>query len=205
MNKETKKIIIGVVVAGLLVGVYFLNPNFDSPTKTYFCTMDAKQCPDGSYVGRTGPKCEFENCPDFSSLPNGYNLENSKLEKITGEICRRDSDCKTPGEYLVQSRCPFTSVCLENKCAVVCPGRISAVTFSCEAGKYISARFYPDYDDRVDLKLSDGRDLSLSRVISASGARYADADEGVVFWNKGSMSFLEEGKQNTYTNCWLTE
>lgn len=26
------------------------------------CTMDAKQCPDGSYVGRTGPKCEFI-CP----------------------------------------------------------------------------------------------------------------------------------------------
>lgn len=27
------------------------------------CTMDAKMCPDGSYVGRTGPKCEFEACP----------------------------------------------------------------------------------------------------------------------------------------------
>lgn len=27
------------------------------------CTMDAKMCPDGSYVGRTGPKCEFAACP----------------------------------------------------------------------------------------------------------------------------------------------
>lgn len=26
------------------------------------CTMDAKKCPDGTYVGRTGPKCEFV-CP----------------------------------------------------------------------------------------------------------------------------------------------
>jgi hypothetical protein len=26
------------------------------------CTMDAKQCPDGSYVGRTGPSCQFESC-----------------------------------------------------------------------------------------------------------------------------------------------
>ncbi len=26
------------------------------------CTMDAKQCPDGSYLGRTGPDCEFV-CP----------------------------------------------------------------------------------------------------------------------------------------------
>lgn len=27
------------------------------------CTMDAKICPDGSAVGRNGPKCEFEKCP----------------------------------------------------------------------------------------------------------------------------------------------
>jgi hypothetical protein len=27
------------------------------------CTMEAKLCPDGSYVGRTGPNCEFAECP----------------------------------------------------------------------------------------------------------------------------------------------
>ena len=27
------------------------------------CTMDAKMCPDGSYVGRSGPACEFAPCP----------------------------------------------------------------------------------------------------------------------------------------------
>ena len=27
------------------------------------CTMDAKACPDGSYVGRQGPNCEFAACP----------------------------------------------------------------------------------------------------------------------------------------------
>lgn len=27
------------------------------------CTMDAKICPDGSAVGRSGPNCEFEKCP----------------------------------------------------------------------------------------------------------------------------------------------
>ena len=26
------------------------------------CTQDAKQCPDGTWVGRSGPKCEFV-CP----------------------------------------------------------------------------------------------------------------------------------------------
>ncbi len=27
------------------------------------CTADAKQCPDGSYVSRTGPNCSFAECP----------------------------------------------------------------------------------------------------------------------------------------------
>jgi hypothetical protein len=27
------------------------------------CTMEAKLCPDGSAVGRSGPKCEFTPCP----------------------------------------------------------------------------------------------------------------------------------------------
>ncbi len=31
------------------------------------CTMDAMQCPDGSYVGRTGPNCEFV-CPPAAEL-----------------------------------------------------------------------------------------------------------------------------------------
>lgn len=31
--------------------------------KKIFCTQEAKECPDGSYVGRTGPNCEFTPCP----------------------------------------------------------------------------------------------------------------------------------------------
>ena len=30
------------------------------------CTQEAKQCPDGSYVGRTGPNCEFAACPSVA-------------------------------------------------------------------------------------------------------------------------------------------
>lgn len=28
-----------------------------------FCTMDAMECPDGSFVGRVAPDCEFASCP----------------------------------------------------------------------------------------------------------------------------------------------
>lgn len=38
-----------------------LNVKVNSP-ELIFCTLDAKQCSDGTYVGRTGPKCEFV-CP----------------------------------------------------------------------------------------------------------------------------------------------
>ncbi len=31
-----------------------------------FCTEDAKMCPDGSYVSRKGPNCEFSECPKTS-------------------------------------------------------------------------------------------------------------------------------------------
>lgn len=33
-------------------------------TEATACTMDAKVCPDGSFVGRVGPNCEFAKCPD---------------------------------------------------------------------------------------------------------------------------------------------
>lgn len=32
------------------------------------CTMDAKLCPDGSAVGRSGPKCEFTLCPGEQNI-----------------------------------------------------------------------------------------------------------------------------------------
>lgn len=34
------------------------------------CTLEAKLCPDGSAVGRTGPNCEFAPCPSASGEPN---------------------------------------------------------------------------------------------------------------------------------------
>lgn len=33
------------------------------------CTLDAKQCPDGSYVGRVAPDCEFAVCPQGEVVP----------------------------------------------------------------------------------------------------------------------------------------
>ncbi len=40
-----------------------LNKGAYDPLPPQACTMEAKQCPDGSYVGRSGPNCEFAPCP----------------------------------------------------------------------------------------------------------------------------------------------
>ena len=55
----------------------------------------------------------------------------------------------------------------------------------------------------MDLKLSDGRSLSLPQVLSGSGARYANKDESFVFWNKGDTAFITEGAsgEETYSDC----
>jgi hypothetical protein len=46
------------------VGLFFAVRGYQSwkEGQQVYCTEDAKLCPDGSYVGRTGPKCEFK-CP----------------------------------------------------------------------------------------------------------------------------------------------
>lgn len=36
--------------------------------KGVLCTMEAKACSDGSFVGRTGSSCEFAPCPDGLEL-----------------------------------------------------------------------------------------------------------------------------------------
>ena len=41
-----------------------LCPNSNPTGENKACTLDAKICPDGSYVGRSGPNCDFVSCPE---------------------------------------------------------------------------------------------------------------------------------------------
>ena len=72
--------------------------------------------------------------------------------------------------------------------------------FKCDGDKSIKAVFYPE---KVALTLSDGRTAELPQTVSGSGARYADADEAMVFWNKGDTAFITEGgdDKQTYSGC----
>lgn len=53
------------IFSGLLVLVFstLAGCNASNPPDAIACTQEAKMCPDGSAVGRSGPKCEFAPCP----------------------------------------------------------------------------------------------------------------------------------------------
>jgi len=48
---------------GVIFGYSFYERPQINGEQPVSCTTEAKLCPDGSAVGRTGPKCEFAKCP----------------------------------------------------------------------------------------------------------------------------------------------
>src|SRR3989344_7567875 len=59
-----------------------------APPEKKACTLEAKICPDGSFVGRTGPNCEFAPCSDN---------QNTDEEKLSGLISDLKYDCNSDG------------------------------------------------------------------------------------------------------------
>lgn len=79
-NKGVAPILIVLIIVGVLAlgggTYYFLVKKTQKPVS---CTKEAKICPDGSAVGRTGPNCEFVECPD--------------VKKDKTMDCKSDLDC----------------------------------------------------------------------------------------------------------------
>jgi hypothetical protein len=66
-----KQIIIGAILV-IILGVFFFVVQSNNSEKgeqkipedeMVACTMDVMMCPDGSYLGRVAPNCEFQACP----------------------------------------------------------------------------------------------------------------------------------------------
>jgi hypothetical protein len=81
----------------LFISVILFISGCQGPT---VCTQEGMSCPDGSVVGRTGPNCEFEECPppicnsmDLSEAIKiaGYSecIEQGDLENIS--LCNRET------------------------------------------------------------------------------------------------------------------
>ncbi len=82
------------------------NPDNNEP-EVVACTMEARQCPDGSYVGRQGPSCEFAACPATpvaptpapggKTTPPGQNSSGIEGEVVMGPTCPVERFPQEPG------------------------------------------------------------------------------------------------------------
>ena len=95
------------------------------PNEPKACTQEAKLCPDGSAVGRTGPNCEFADCP-----------------KENPTVCTQDVIQCTDGSYVsrIAPNCNFAP------CPQISPNETQV---SLREGQRESSllvqRIYPDY------------------------------------------------------------
>ncbi len=108
--QKTFLLILGVVI---LSGAIFLIWDKEVPTvntnqnpEPVACTMEAKLCPDGSYVGRTGPKCEFTACPTTQATTGNIVLAIGQMKKL-GDLSVILNSVSN------DSRCPIDVQCIQ--------------------------------------------------------------------------------------------
>jgi hypothetical protein len=80
-----------IVIVAVGTGWYFA-AHHNVALAPVACTQEAKQCPDGSYVGRTGPSCEFAACPS-SAQPSSTRV-NCPCWDSARNICLPQASCE---------------------------------------------------------------------------------------------------------------
>ncbi|MFA5355308.1 MAG: hypothetical protein WC302_01020 [Candidatus Paceibacterota bacterium] len=75
-----KKILIILVILVGFAGIWFGSRFLIGGEEPVVCTEEAKFCPDGSYVNRTGPNCEFAECPSNNNELSA-NFGNDQVER----------------------------------------------------------------------------------------------------------------------------
>ena len=76
-------------------------------------------------------------------------------------------------------------------------------SFVCPSGNEIKISYH-EKSDSASLFV-EGEKYELNQVISASGARYANADETVVFWEHQGKATVEIDGETIYKECELKE
>ncbi len=113
-----KSLIFGIVLILLLGAGGFVYRNVMETTggpEPVACTMEAKLCPDGSGVGRTGPQCEFAPCafPNVEMpnvgiafvLPEGYAADENAYgadESLLGAFTKASLSENVPHTIIIR-------------------------------------------------------------------------------------------------------
>ena len=205
-----RKTLLAVVLIGLLAAAAALayvatyRTTVPKPSNPVICTMEAKQCPDGSYVGRTGPNCAFAPCPSPTTSGTTCGPDQGTCQKgytciqHCGPPLVREGDapptwyCETDAIAAQPRMCP---ICLAKDTRIATPGgevhvqdvKIGMEVWSQDAnGKKISSRVtdvahtpVPKTHRVVHLVLADGRELWVSPDHPTStGVRVGDLHAG---------------------------
>ncbi|MBU0750274.1 hypothetical protein KKH15_02035 [Patescibacteria group bacterium] len=146
MTRRQAIAILGVILllgagASLIYAWSLRSADIQSPAPTptpTACTMEAKLCPDGSYVGRTEPSCEFSACPSvdvhsrmtvgLGQSVEGLGLTVVPLEVIEDSRCPTDVQCIQAGTVRLRTQVGFetttTTVVLKLNEAVNVQGKV---------------------------------------------------------------------------------
>ena len=104
------------------------------PQEQVVCTQEARECPDGSFVGRSGPNCEFAACPESATarLACGF-LDGKQVDCPAGQMCATfdqisseptirclpnnfcDTACATDEECVVAESWPLQIHCVKKE------------------------------------------------------------------------------------------
>lgn len=123
-----KNLIIPILVLAVLAGagVWIWQNYFnESEPEQVFCTQDAKLCPDGSYVGRVGPNCEFAQCP------SGPTAETRKINLFyyNPELDEDESgniSCSRNGLVAVERQIPITQTPIQDAIKLLLSGNMTS-------------------------------------------------------------------------------
>lgn len=150
----------------------------NNPNKPIPCIEEAKLCPDGSYVGRVPPDCEFAECPKNENTTRcNYEIgENRKyVSKSPDECSRIRFVCEQAMEYF------------EDDCGCGCKKQESE----------LQQNYCTPEQKKADVCIeiykpvcgwSDPEKIQCIRYPCArtfSNSCYACADENVLYWTEG--------------------
>jgi len=230
MKKKTKKklkkvvlIIFLIFLFCIIIYLFFFWKNQNR--KNSICPSDAKLCPDNSYVFRTGPDCQFEECPaiekreeeinnnidwnllildiekdlkkEFKDAGKNYPITIEKTEDITGDkIPEALVDLGNSGA----STTNFTILRIENNKPVISK-------FKSKDGKILTMEFMSGgagkyYSKSIELDPLNKAVISGGYMIYGSSDDNCDYDAYV--WNENSKFFeynLELSKKITEKRC----
>ncbi|MFH1990253.1 MAG: tryptophan-rich sensory protein [Patescibacteria group bacterium] len=110
------------------------------------CTMDAKLCPDGSYVERVAPNCEFAPCPETKTINLYYYNYELDRDEFGNTVCSRN------GLAPVERKIPITQTPIQDTIKLLLLGKLTEE----ERAQGIDTEYPLEGFSLKDISLKDG-------------------------------------------------